>query len=233
MSEVLFENRKVVVPGEVIAKGMDFLPGKGTFREGEDVIASRLGMVNVKGSIIGIIPLTGVYLPRKDQTVIGYVRDMSYSSWFINVGTPYDGSLSLKDATEDFIERGTSLSNFFAVGDIILTRITNVTNEGNIDLTMKRPGLRKLKGGKVIEVSAVKIPRIVGKQGSMISLIKEHTGCSIFAGQNGRVWIKGPNPQAELVATKTVRLIESLAHTQGLTDRVKAFLEKETKETTK
>ena len=36
--------RKVVVPGEVIATGEDYLPGDGTKRRGEDVIAIRFGL---------------------------------------------------------------------------------------------------------------------------------------------------------------------------------------------
>jgi exosome complex component RRP4 len=230
MSKLLFENKKVVIPGDILAEGMDYLPGKGAFREEENVIASRLGIVNVQGSIINIIPLSGRYKAKKNDTVIGYVKDMSYSSWFIDIGCAYEASLSMKEASSEYIERGASLSDYYAVKEIILTNITNVTAEGNTDLTMKGPGLKKLKGGKVIEVVPAKIPRIVGKQGSMISMIKDKTGCTVFAGQNGRVWIKGPSHQAESLATNAVRLIEKMAHTRGLTERVKAFLEEKAKE---
>ena len=77
MSKLLFENKKVVIPGDILAEGMDYLPGKGAFREEENVIASRLGIVNVQGSIINIIPLSGRYKAKKNDTVIGYVKDMS------------------------------------------------------------------------------------------------------------------------------------------------------------
>jgi exosome complex component RRP4 len=230
MSKLLFEKKQVVVPGDIIAEGMDYLPGKGAFREGDKVISSRLGLMGVKGSIINIIPLSGKYQPNRGDTVIGYVRDMSYSSWFVNVGCAYDASLSMRDATSDFIERGASLSNYFAVGDIIMTSITNVTNEGNMDLTMKGPGLRKMIGGKVVEITPAKVPRAIGKQGSMISMIKEKTGCTLFAGQNGRVWIKGPTPEAERLATDAIMLIEEKSHVQGLTEKVKLFLEARSKE---
>ena len=129
MSKLLVEAKAVVIPGEILAEGMDHLPGKGAFREGEKVIASRVGLVYVNGSIINIVPLSGRYIPKKDDTVIGYVRDMTYSSWFINIGYAYDASLSLKDASSSYIERGASLSDFYAVSDAILTRITNVTKD--------------------------------------------------------------------------------------------------------
>jgi exosome complex component RRP4 len=226
MSKLLVEEKQIVVPGEILAEGMDFLPGKGAFREGENIIASRIGLVNANGRVVQIMPLAGKYLPKREDTVIGVVRDMSYSSWFVDVGYPYEASLSMKDATAEFIERGASLSDYFAIGDVILTKVVNVTKEGNIDLSMKAPGLRKLNGGRVIEITPFKIPRVVGKQGSMIGLIKEKTGCSLFAGQNGRIWIRGPSPEAEKLATEAVYLIAEKAHTSGLTERVGEFLEK-------
>lgn len=226
MSKLVVVEKQIVVPGEILAEGMDFLPGKGTFREGENIIASRLGLVNASGRVVQIVPLAGKYLPKRDDTIIGVVKDMSYSSWFVDVGYPYEGSLSMKDATAEFIERGASLSDYFAVRDVIITKVANVTKEGNIDLTMKAPGLRKLNGGRVIEITPFKIPRVVGKQGSMIGLIKDKTGCTLFAGQNGRIWIRGSSPEAEKLATDAIYLIAEKAHTSGLTERVGEFLEK-------
>ncbi len=225
MSKLVIQEKQVVIPGDVLAEGMDYLPGKGAFREGDNIISSRLGLMNASGRILNIIPLSGRYVPRRDDTVIGYIKDMSYSSWFVDVGYAYEASLSMKDATADFIERGSSLSDYFAIGEIILTKISNVTKEGNIDLTMKAPGLRKMQGGKIIEITPSKIPRVVGKQGSMISLIKDKTGCNIFAGQNGRIWIRGSSTEAEKLATEAIQLINDKAHTSGLTERVGAFLE--------
>ena len=230
MSKLLIELKQIVIPGDVLAEGMDYLPGKGAYREENNVLSSRVGLLNVNGSVISVIPLSGKYVPKKDDTIIGYVKDMSYSNWFVDVGYAYDASLSMKDATADYIERGASLSEYFAVGDIILTMIINVTAENAIDLTMKAPGLRKLQGGKIVDVTPSKIPRVVGKQGSMISLIKDMTGCIVFTGQNGRVWIKGASPEAERLATDAIRLIEEKSHISGLTETVKTLLESRAKE---
>jgi exosome complex component RRP4 len=225
MSKLLVENRQVVIPGDILAEGMDYLPAAGSFREDDKIIASQVGLVNIGGRLIRIIPLKGKYIPKKDDTVIGIVKDTTYSSWFIDVGYAYEGSLSLKDATSDYIERGANLSDFYAVGDYVIIKITNVTHDKSIDLTMVGPGLRKIRGGKVVTITPYKIPRVVGKAGSMITMIKEHTGCSIFAGQNGRIWIRGQTPEAELLASKAIELIEEESHIPGLTDRIKKFLE--------
>ena len=93
-----------------------------------------------------------------------------------------------------------------------------------IDLTMKGPGLMKLKGGMMIDVTPSKVPRVIGKQGSMISLLKERTGCKIIVGQNGKVWIKGENFENEKKAVDAIKMIEEFAHTAGLTDRISGFL---------
>ncbi|MDP3918610.1 MAG: exosome complex RNA-binding protein Rrp4 [Nanoarchaeota archaeon] len=229
MSKILIEQKQIVIPGEIIAEGMDFLPGKGAFREDDKVISSRIGWANVNGSIISIIPLSGSYLPRNNDNVIGYVKDMTSSVWFIDIGYAYEAVLGLKEASSEYIERGASLSDFFAVGDIVIAKVKNVTKDNNTDLTMVGPGLRKIRGGKVIEITPAKVPRVVGKQGSMISMIKELTGCTVFAGQNGRVWIRGPSPEAEILATNAIYLIDERAHTSGLTEYIKQFLESNNK----
>ena len=230
-SKLIVEAKQIVIPGDTLAEGMDFLPGRGAFREGEKVFSSQVGLVNVSGGrVIHIIPLAGPFIPKANDTVIGTIRDMSYSSWFVKIGCPYDASLSLRDASSDFIERGASLSDYFAVGDIILTKITNVTKELNIDLTMKGPGLRKLKGGMVIDIPSSKVPRVVGKQGSMISMLKDKTGCTVLAGQNGRIWIRGPTPQAEKLASDAIKLIAEKSHMSGLTEKVSTFLDEGAKE---
>jgi len=135
--------------------------------------------------------------------------------------------LSVKDATSEFVQRGTDLTQFFDVDDYIVAKIINVTSQKLIDLTMRGPGLRKLVGGRVIEVNTNKVPRIIGKQGSMIHMIKEATGCKIIVGQNGLLWILG-EPKNELIAIEAIRKIEQESHLSGLTEKIKEFLEKST-----
>ena len=43
MSKVNVKDKDISVPGEILAVGMDSFPGMGTYREGENIIASRLG----------------------------------------------------------------------------------------------------------------------------------------------------------------------------------------------
>ena len=110
-------------------------------------------------------------------------------------------------------------------GDYIVCKIVNVTSQKLVDVTMKGPGLRKLKGGRIIEVDTHKVPRIIGKQGSMVMMIKDATNCNISVGQNGLIWIDG-EPMSELLAIQAIRKIEAESHLSGLTEKIKDFLEK-------
>jgi len=142
--------------------------------------------------------------------------------------SPYSAMLSMKEGSTDFIARGADLTQYYDIGDYIVGQIINVTSQKLVDVTMKGPGLRKLKGGRIIEVASNKVPRIIGKAGSMVSMIKQITGCNITVGQNGLAWIQG-TPENEFLTVRTIRKIEEESHLSGLTDRIKEYLEKETK----
>ncbi len=135
--------------------------------------------------------------------------------------------LGLKDATSDFVPKGADLRVYFDIDEYVLATITNVTSQKLIDLSMKGPGLRKLKGGRIIKVNPYKVPRIIGKAGSMVSMIKNATNCKVTVGQNGLVWIQG-EPKDELLVIETINKIQAEAHIQGLTDQIKKFLEEKT-----
>jgi len=222
---ILIKEKSVVVPGDVIADGMDYLPSLGCFREGKQVISERLGLLNIDKRFIKVIPLTGNYVPKEGDTVIGEVKDMSFGAWFIDLGCAYDGTLMVRDATE-FVERDADLAQVYNFGDVVIAKVIKITRYSSIHITTKGPGLRKIQGGKVISITPSKVPRVIGKQASMINLIKDGTGCSIVVGQNGRVWIKGKTADEELLATQAILKIENESHTDGLTEKIKAFLEK-------
>ena len=219
------KDKDVVVPGEILAEGMSYLPSQGTYRKGDHILASKLGLARIDGKVIKIIPVSGTYLPKKGDVIIGKVKDINFSGWAVETNSAYRAMLSMKDATNDFIRRGADLTKYFDIEDYIVTKIYNVTSQNLIDLTMKGPGLRKLQGGRLLNVSSSKVPRIIGKQGSMVSMIKNATKCNIIVGQNGVVWIKGLQPEDEILTVEIINKIEAESHVPGLTDKIKKFLE--------
>jgi exosome complex component RRP4 len=215
--------RDVVIPGEALAEGMDFLPGDNTYRENEKIYSKVLGLVGVAGRVIRITPLSGPYVPRIGDKIIGRVTDITMSGWRVDTGTAYSALLNVKDATARYIKKEEDLSKIIAVGDYVVVKTINVTSQNLIDLTMKEPGLFKTVGGRVIRINNQKVPRVIGKQGSMISLIKGRTNCDITVGQNGVIWVHG-TPENELIAVRAIKLVEQKSHYGGLTEKMEQFL---------
>ena len=147
------------------------------------------------------------------------------SGWRVDTNSAYSAMLNVKDATSQFIARGADLTRYFNIGDMVVTKIINVTSQKLVDLTMKSQGLRKLYDGRTIRVEPCKVPRIVGKAGSMINMVKNSTHCRITVGQNGIIWING-EPENELIAIEAINKIEKESHVSGLTERIEAFFEK-------
>jgi len=227
MGEIKVKEREVVVPGEELATGMDYLPSFGTYRDKNSILASKLGLVNVDGKVIKIIPLSGVYMPKRGDVIIGEVIDVLMSGWRVSFNSAYTAMLPISDASSEYINKGADLTKYFDIGDCVIGKVTNVTSQKLVDLSLKGPGLKKLRGGRIIKVNTTKVPRIIGKSGSMVSMIKQASGCYILVGQNGVVWIDG-QPQGEVIAAEAIGMIERESHISGLTDRVRAFLEQKT-----
>ncbi len=230
MAELLVKDRDIVVPGQELALGIDFLPNSGTYRDGDKIIASQLGLISINGRLIKIIPLNGKYVPKRGDTVIGKIKDLNFSNWFVDIGYAYDAVLSSKEISSDYIERGADLSQFYDIDDVIVAKITNVSKMKMTDLSMRGSGLYKLSNGRIIKISPVKVPRLIGKEGSMINMIKDLTECKITAGQNGFVWINGIDSRKERIAVEAVLMISEKAQVNNLTEKVKEFLEKRLKE---
>ncbi len=224
MGEILVKERELVIPGQTLAKGMDVLPGNGTYRKEEEIISKVVGLVKIKESLISVVPLSGKYIPKPGDGVIGIIEDVQPTFWNVDVNSPYSGIMLLGEAVKEYVDvTKTDISKYYDIGDIIYARVVNVSRSGVISLSMNDPKAKKLHGGKLVRITPYKVPRVIGKSGSMIELIKEKTGCQIIVGQNGVIWIKGRN---EGLATKAILLIEKESHVSGLTEKISQLLEK-------
>jgi exosome complex component RRP4 len=82
------------------------------------------------------------------------------------------------------------------------------------------------KEGRIIDVTPSKVPRLIGRSGSMIAMLKNETNCNIFVGQNGRIWLTGKDKGMDM-AVKAIFKIERESHIPGLTDRMIMFFKDE------
>lgn len=217
--------KKMVLPGEFIVEG-DTELGEGVFRENNGVYSSVLGFLDLRENYVRVIPLTGRYIPRVMDFVIGEIRDMDFSNWYLDIGSAYSATITVKDYFSERDGFQEDISKAMQVGDTVYALIREISPRKRVFLNMRERGARKLKGGRIIDVTPAKVPRIIGRQGSMISMIQKDTGCRLIVGQNGRVWIDGTPKMADLVA-KIIEKIERDAHTPGLTESIKNMIEKE------
>ncbi len=222
-SEEGSSERKIVVPGEIIVSGDDFLPGDGTRREGENVVANRYGLSEKIGRVVKIIPLSGAFVPRRNNIVLGRVTDILHSGWLVDIDAASNSFLPLAE-TPRFINKH-EMDQFLAIGDMVAAKIWNTTSK-SIDLAMKGKGLGKLEGGFVFKINASRVPRVIGREGSMINLIKENTGCNVTIGQNGWVWISGQDVDSEIRARKAIEFIADKVYVHGLTEKMEEWFSK-------
>jgi exosome complex component RRP4 len=220
------EERKIVVPGETIIQGDDFLPGDGTRREGNNILASRYGLTEVSDRLVRVIPISGTYVPRRGNAIIGVVTNINYRGWLIDYGGANEGFLNVAEVPR-YIGKG-ELRDHFDFGDVVFAKIWG-TDGGNLDLSVKLRGFGKLVGGQLMKVNPNKVPRIIGKDGSMVNMIKDSTGCNITVGQNGIVWLRAEKIDDEINARKIVEFICENSTVPGLTEKVESFIKKDLK----
>lgn len=215
--------RKIVVPGEVIVSGEDYLPGENTRREGNDIVASKFGLAEEAGRVVKLISIFGAFVPRRGNVVIGRVIDITHAGWIIDIDSAANAFLPIEESPR-FINRN-EMDQYLKIGDVIAAKIWAIKARG-LDLTLKGKGLGKLEDGFIFDVIPSRVPRVIGREGSMVNLIKERTGCTITVGQNGWIWIKGNSIEEEIKARKAIELIAEKVYVDGLTEFMEGWFEK-------
>ncbi len=226
---VYYEKKQLVTPGDLLAEG-DYVPGDSTYKENGKIYASRLGLVDYDGRRVHVVALKAFYIPAPGDTIIGKVVETTPGGWVIDIKAPHLARLRASDVVErSFKPEITDLPSIFDVGDLIIAKVVAYDRTRDPQLTVREPGLGKIMRGQLIEVTPTKIPRVIGRKGSMVSMIKRETGCQLTLGQNGLVLISGKSPENERLAVMALRKIEEESHTSGLTDRVTEMIKKERK----
>lgn len=224
---IFFEKREIVVPGDLLAEG-DYIAGENTFREGKYIYATRVGLIEYTNEKVNVVALKAFYIPRIGDLVIGKIVEVGISGWVVDINSPYMALLRASDVIErGFNPRKDDLTAIYDVGDMIIAKIIAYDRTQNPLLTVNETGLGKITRGQIIKITPTKIPRVIGRKGSMINVIKKESGCNIILGQNGLILIRGRSSENERLAVMAIRKIEEESHTSGLTDRVAEMLRKE------
>ena len=219
-----FERRQLVTPGDLIAEGA-YVAGENTYVEDNKIYASRIGIVEYDNKKIEVVALRAFYIPRAEDIVIGTVVEVGFNGWTIDINAPYQAMLRASDVlSRPFKPQKDELSQVLNIGDLIVAKITAYDRSHDPQITVAEPGLGKITRGQILKITPTKIPRVIGRKGSMISMIKQETGCQIILGLNGMILITGKTPEDEELAIMAIHKIDEESHISGLTDRVTQML---------
>ena len=221
------DKREIVIPSQFLGEIKNKKAGRGTFVENGKIYAEVLGVLSDNSNYINVIPLKGRYDPTEKDFVIGIVIEAMQSSWLVDINAAYPALLHVNEVPWD-IEFGET-ERYLNQGDSIMAKVLQVDQEKKLQITLKDHNLYKIKGGLIIHVEPSKVPRIIGKKGSMISLLKKYTKSRIFVGQNGRIWIDGDEDGINKVI-ETIEMIEDESLSYGLTNKIEELLKKESKD---
>jgi len=217
--------RKYVIPGDVITTG-PFRPEDNVTLEDKRIIATTVGISEIYDDSVRVLALTGKYMPKISDLVIGKVTSHSALSWELDINSCYKGFLPASDVFgRNFSSSTDDLTEKLAKGDLVVMRIANADRTRDPLVTIADRDLGKIDNGELVEISPSKVPRLIGKRGSMIQIIETATDSQITIGQNGWVVVTCENPEGLSKAVKAIHLIEEQAHIADLTDRVKEMLE--------
>jgi exosome complex component RRP4 len=221
------EKREIVIPSQLLGDAKSDKAGRGTFVENGKIYAEVLGILNKNNDYINVTPLKGRYDPMEKDFVIGVVEQAMASSWLVDINAAYPALLHVNEVPWD-VDFGET-ERYLNHGDSIMAKVLQVDQEKKLQITLKDRNLYKIKGGQIINVEPSKVPRIIGKKGSMISVLKKYTKCRIFVGQNGRIWVDGDEEGVKKVID-TIKMIEDESLSFGLTNKIEELLKKDAKD---
>lgn len=220
MSEL---KRKYVIPGELVVEG-HYRPGANVYGYQNKFYSTRVGLAEIGKGEVRVIPLSGSYIPRVEDFVIGKITNCSAFAWEVDINSCFSAFLPAQNVFgRDYSPAQESLLERFAVGDLIAAKIAAFDRTRDPLLTVSGPGLGNIQNGEIVKIMPTKVPRLIGKKGSMIKTIEAGTGCRLSIGQNGIVVTTGP-AEGIVMAVKAIRLVEEEAHTVDLSQKVESLL---------
>jgi len=229
--KLLVADRQIVRPGDLLAfieensqQGFKHFPEKHIYVYNDKVYSDIVGVVNIVDKDLTVIPLEGTYVPRKDDLVIGVVSSIGITSWVVDIRAPYKAILNGSEVIEGFNPIIHNLRDYLDVGDYILAKIAVFDRSRDPILTIKGKELGKITEGAVIEVKPSRVPRIIGRKGSMLNILTSMTGCNIVVAQNGVLWIRCKEDESLNALIEAIKIINERPHARGLTEEIRIFL---------
>ncbi len=227
-------NEKIVIPGESI--GNIYYRGRDEgfiYRIGKGIsVSTHLGVAHISNKKVDIIPYKNVYTPKVGDYIVGFVVGYAPNGWVLEIGSYVKGFLPANDVIREgkFDPKKIDLEKYLRLGDLVGTIIQDVNKFSNVLLTTKniREGINPKHLGKlsnyfIIKVHTTKLPRIIGKKGSMIKIIKRRIDGDLIIAQNGVILYKGSYENYKLLRS-ILQVIIQHTYASGLTGKIAEML---------
>ena len=214
-------SRSLVLPGDILETKSK--PGWGIFRSEGIVHSSVLGYSSDRSGYVNVNPITGRYNPKVGDKIVAICVETGPSVWRMDIGSSFNSTLHHSESGWKVPFGDTA--RFLSIGDAIWAEVFMVDAAGSHQISLKKDDCRKLYSGTVVKVDPTNVSRVIGKQGSMITNIREKTQTRIQIGQNGYVWIDGKGEDIAL-AQKAIEKINRESTSKGLTKKIEKLLEK-------
>jgi exosome complex component RRP4 len=189
-------------------------------------MSTAVGISEIYDNSVKVIPLTGIYIPKMNDLIIGKVLSSTSLSWELDINSCYSGFLPAHDVFgRDFSAHSDELSSKLKKGDLVVARVANFDRSRDPLITISDRDLGKIDSGELVTISTSKVPRIIGKKGIMIQTIESSTKASIIIGQNGWIIVSCKDPHYLSKTIDAIKMIDKYAHVSDLTGKVKSMLE--------
>lgn len=215
---------RTVMPGDAITREAR-RAGDNVLLDGDTLVSTAVGIVNVSDDTVSVIPLAGKYMPRADDLVVGMVISHTSQAWELDINAPYVGFLLATDVFgRDFASHADELTSKLALGDLVAARVANFDRTRDPLITIDDRDLGKIDSGELVKMAPGKVSSLIGRQGSMIQAIETATDAAVTIGQNGWVALSCESADGLLRAKRAIGVIDQWAYSPGLMDRVKSAL---------
>ncbi|MEM4288488.1 MAG: exosome complex protein Rrp4 [Candidatus Caldarchaeum sp.] len=209
---IYFTENELVIPGQLLAdngrKG-----GFGTYVRDGKIYASTTGLPRIVNGVIRIIPVSGRYKPQRGDKIVGIISDIKPNAVEVDISGELTAVIKLSE------RESTPLK--IDIGDCIYAEVKTTGIRGTV---LSNEGLQKIPSGLLVSINPAKVPRLIGRKGSMVQILRKESGCDFWVGRNGLIVVNGPDPASEFAAVSAINLIEREAHIPGLTERVVQLL---------
>lgn len=197
--------KRIVTPGELITDKNKKVGGN-VFIKDNCIYSSVLGILNESEDYVSIVPLNGPYVPEVNDAIVCIVKNVTSNGYVIDI-----------NAHNDCFFPKSLITKELRIGQMLFARVKGVDGSDITDLD----NINILPVGNIIEAPSVKVPRIIGKNDSMLNVLKKYTLSNILVGRNGWIWSVSKNIN---LLEKAINMIILNSQKSNLTNTIEEYL---------